>query len=264
MAWITLIATRSTGSIPSSPDLTRSEAIAFHRRFLGPGGAAVVIAGDVDPEGIARTLEQQLSDWAGPPFERPVIPAGALAGSPRILLLNRPGAAQAVLRVGHVGIARDDADFEPAILVNQILGGQFTSRLNEKLREERGYTYGVRSHFDCRLGRGPFSIATSVQSDKLADALDDIYHELLALLGGRPPTQAELDNSRRALVEGQTRQFETPAALVNRYANLFIHGLPPDHYIALSRPSLPDRSRCPERRPAPADPPGRPGCCGCR
>ncbi|MGB2612677.1 MAG: insulinase family protein, partial [Isosphaeraceae bacterium] len=122
------------------------------------------------------------------------------------------------------------------ILVNQILGGQFTSRLNEKLREERGYTYGVRSHFDCRLGRGPFSIATSVQSDKLADALDDIYHELLALLGCRPPTQSELDNSRRAFVEGQTRQFETPGALVNRYANLFIHGLPPDHYI-----DFPDR-----------------------
>ena len=216
--------------------LTRSEAIAFHSRFLGPGGAAVVIAGDVDPEGIAGTLEQQLSDWAGSPFERPVISTGALAGSPRIRLLNRPGGAQAVLRVGHVGIARDDADFEPAILVNQILGGQFTSRLNEKLREERGYTYGVRSHFDCRLGRGPFFIATSVQSDKLADALDEIYPEILALLGGRPPTQSELDNSRRALVEGQTRQFETPGALVNRYANLFIHGLPPDHYI-----DFPDR-----------------------
>ena len=118
------------------------------------------------------------------------------------------------------------------MLVNQILGGQFTSRLNEKLREERGFTYGVRSHFDCRLGRGPFSITTSLQSDKLAEALDDIHHELLALVGGRPPTQAELDDARRALIEGQTRQFETPAALVNRYANLLIHGLPTDHYAA--------------------------------
>jgi predicted Zn-dependent peptidase len=88
----------------------------------------------------------------------------------------------------------------------------------------------VRSHFDCRLGRGPFSITTSVQSDKLALALDEIHTEVLSLLGDRPPTQAELDSSRRALVEGQTRQFETPAALVNRYANLFMHGLPIDHY----------------------------------
>jgi predicted Zn-dependent peptidase len=120
--------------------------------------------------------------------------------------------------------------------MNQVLGGQFTSRLNEKLREERGYTYGVRSHFDCRTGRGPFSITTSVQSDKLVDALSDIHHELLALVGGRPPRQAELDDSRRALIEGQPRQFETPAALVNRYASLFVHDLPPDHYR-----SFPDR-----------------------
>ena len=78
-----------------------------------------------------------------------------------------------------------------------------------------------------------------MQSDKLADALEDIHHELMALVGGRPPTQAELDDARRALIEGQTRQFETPAALVNRYANLFIHGLPPDHY-SVSRPADPD------------------------
>jgi predicted Zn-dependent peptidase len=138
--------------------------------------------------------------------------------------------------VGHLGIARGDSDFDLALLANQVLGGQFTSRLNEKLREERGFTYGVRSHFDCRLGRGPFSIATSVQSDRLADALDDIYHELTAVVSDHPPTQAELDDSRRALIEGQTRHFETASALVNRYANLFIYELPIDHYT-----TFPDR-----------------------
>ena len=137
-----------------------------------------------------------------------------------------------MVRVGHAGITRADADFEPLQLVNQILGGQFTSRLNEKLREERGFTYGVRSQFDFRRGRGPFSITASLQSDKLAEALDDIYRELLALVGDRPPGQEELDDARRSLIEGQTRQFETPAALVNRYASLFIHDLPVDHYAA--------------------------------
>ncbi len=195
-----------------------------------------MVAGDVDLETIARTLEKRLADWTGPPRDRPRIPADDLPSARRILLLHRPGAAQAVLRVGHIGITRNDPDFEPATLVNQILGGQFTSRLNEKLREEKGYTYGVRSHFDCRLGRGPFSITTSVQSDKAALALDDIYHELRTLIGSRPPTQSELDNARRALVEGQTRQFETPAALVNRYAHLFIHGLRPDYFL-----DFPDR-----------------------
>ena len=90
----------------------------------------------------------------------------------------------------------------------------------------------MRSQFDFRRGPGPFSITSSLQSDKLAEALDDIYRELLALVGGRPPGQAELDDARRSLIEGQTRQFETPAALVNRYASLFIHDLPVDHYAA--------------------------------
>jgi predicted Zn-dependent peptidase len=210
--------------------LDRSEAIECHRRFLGPDQAGIVVAGDVDPEAVARVLEERLAGWRGPKIKLPEIPTPDPATHPRILLLDRPGAAQAVVRVGHVGIARSDADFEPLLLVNQIVGGQFTSRLNEKLREERGYTYGVRSHYDCRLARGPFSIVTSLQSDKLADALGDLYHELLALVGGRPPSQTELDDARRALVEGQSRNFETPAALVNRYANLFIHGFPADYY----------------------------------
>jgi predicted Zn-dependent peptidase len=217
-------------------DLRRAEAIEFHSRFLGPARAGIVVSGDVDPEALAALVERRLGDWTGPPIPMSQIPGPHRATHPRIILLDRPGAAQAVVRVGHIGIARNDPDYEPALLVNQVLGGQFTSRLNEKLREERGYTYGVRSHFDARLGQGPFSIATAVQSDKVADAMNDIHHELLALVGGRPPNQTELDDSRRALVEGQTRLFETPAALVNRYANLFVHGLPIDHYRA-----FPDR-----------------------
>ena len=116
--------------------LSRSEAVDFHRQFAGPGGAGVVIAGDVDPDSIARLLEERLADWEGPATDLPAIPSPARGGSPRILLLNRPGAAQAVVRVGHAGITRADADFEPLQLVNQVMGGQFTSRLNEKLREE--------------------------------------------------------------------------------------------------------------------------------
>ena len=156
--------------------------------------------------------------------ERPSLRTGR-----RLVLLDRPGAPQAVIRAGHMGVARSDADFDHLLVLNQILGGQFTSRLNTKLREERGFTYGVRSHFDYRRQPGPFSITTSVQADRLAEALDDIHHELEGLTGGRAPNQVELDNARRALVEGQARHYETPSALVNRCANLIIHDLPVDH-----------------------------------
>jgi zinc protease len=201
----------------------------FHRRFLLASDATIVVAGDVDPETLSTELNSRLPGaWTGAKSvasgERPSIGTGR-----RLVLLDRPGAPQAVIRAGHMGVARSDADFDHLLVLNQILGGQFTSRLNTKLREERGFTYGVRSHFDYRRQPGPFSITTSVQADRLAEALDDIHHELEGLTGGRVPNQVELDNARRALVEGQARHYETPSALVNRCANLIIHDLPVDH-----------------------------------
>jgi predicted Zn-dependent peptidase len=135
-----------------------------------------------------------------------------------------------------VGIDRLDPDYTDVLVLNHILGGQFTSRLNARLREEKGFTYGVRSHFDGRRGPGPFSVSAALQADRLAEALDDLRREVQALRDDRPPSQAELDDARRSLVEGQARHFETPSALVSRYASLFVHGLPLD-----------DHARFPER-----------------
>ena len=98
------------------------------------------------------------------------------------------------------------------------------------MRVENGLTYGVRSGFDFRRGAGPFSIAASLQSDRLSEALEDLRTELTALFNDRPPTETELADARRALIEGQARQFETPSALVSRYSGLFLYGLPPDHH----------------------------------
>jgi zinc protease len=202
---------------------------AFHNRYLVPGTASVVVAGDVDPAAVAELLDRHLAGWRGPVVTLPDLPDGELSPQPRILLLDRPGAPQAVVRAGHRGIARLDPTFDPLLVFNQILGGQFTSRLNEKLREERGFTYGVRSQFECRRFAGPFSIGTSLQSDRLAEAIDDIRNEVTAILSDRPPTQEELDNARRSLIEGHPRHLETPSALVSRYGTLLVHGLPADY-----------------------------------
>ena len=217
------------GTEESLLSITIDDLKAFHARCLVPGHAAIVVAGDVVPESLADLLNQRLAPWKGPEIHLPQFPIAELAPRPRLLVLDRPGAPQAVIRAGHRGIERICPAFDHMLLFNQVLGGQFTSRLNAKLREERGFTYGVRSSFDCRRGAGPFSISTSVQGDRLAEALDDIHHELSAFVTGRPPTQDELDDARRSLIEGQPRHFETPSSLVSRYASLLIHGLPPDH-----------------------------------
>ena len=219
------------GEEASVARLTVDDLRAFHRDRYTPTRAACVVAGDVDPESIVRLLDARLSGWSGRHRPRQRLSRPGRSGlRPRLLLLDRPGAPQAVVRVGHVGTHRLDPDHAELTVWNQILGGQFTSRLNAKLREEKGFTYGVRSHFDFRRGAGPFVVSSSLQADRLAEAIEDLRGELVALLSDRPPTSAELNDARRALIEGQARHFETPSSLVSRYAGLFLHGLPPDHH----------------------------------
>jgi len=210
--------------------LDRTQLGEFYRRHYRPDCTAWIVAGDVDPGRIAEAFDARLAGWAGagdmpPPIDRP-----ADGPHPRLLLLDRPGAAQAVLRVGLVGVTRLDPDYEDLLVLNQILGGQFTSRLNAKLREEKGFTYGARSSFDVRRGPGPFSASAAVQTERAAEALADLLAEVEAIVADRPPTPGELDDARRALIEGQARQFETPASLVARYAALSLHGLSPDYH----------------------------------
>jgi predicted Zn-dependent peptidase len=218
------------GTEASVARLSREDLSLFHKARYGTGQAAIVVAGDIDPDEIARRLDDRLVGWASADVSGSPSLDAKRSGRARLILIDRPGAAQAVVRVGHVGTDRLDPDHTDLLLFNQILGGQFTSRLNAKLREEKGFTYGIRSGFDFRRGPGPFTVAASLQSDRLDEALDDLRRELSALLENRPPTEAELADARRALIEGQARHFETPSALVARYASLFLYGLPPDHH----------------------------------
>jgi zinc protease len=207
----------------------RTDLANFHARSLISTRPTIIVAGDVDPDALAAELESRLMPWPGPGAGIADPPEIERSGQARLLLLDRPGAAQAVVRAGYVGLAHSSPDFDHVLVVNQILGGQFTSRLNESLREARGLTYGVRSSFDCRRRPGPFTVSASVQNEKVGEALEQIRIEMDAIAGGRPPVAAELDDARRSLIEGHPRQFETPGAIVNRFAGLVIHDLPVDH-----------------------------------
>ena len=210
--------------------LGRDDLVAFHGRHYRPGRSAWVVAGDVDPDRLADALEERLAGWSGAGETPEPVARPADGSAPRILLVDRPGAAQAVLRVGHVGVGRGDPDYDALLILNQILGGQFTSRLNTKLREEKGFTYGARSGYDARRGPGPFTASAAVQSDRAAEALDDLLGEVEAIVADRPPSPKEVDDARRSLIEGQPRHFETPPSLVARFAASALHGLPPDDH----------------------------------
>ncbi len=209
--------------------IDRGALAGFHERLMAPGRAALVLAGDLTPNFAAELAAGPLARWK--PRQEPLtaIASPERPRRPRIVVLDRPGAPQAVLRAGYVGLTHDDPDFDRMIILNQILGGQFTSRLNATLREERGLTYGVRSGFDCRRSAGPFAISASIQADRAAEALDCTRIEVERLLGGKPPEQAEIDDARRAVVDGRTRVYETTGGLISRYAALWLRGLSFEH-----------------------------------
>jgi predicted Zn-dependent peptidase len=220
----------SEGTIAAVEGLDRSALVRFHAEHYRPVGSAWIVAGDIDPDAIADRLDAVLGEWSGPSPKPAELASPPPSIGRRILLVHRADAPQAAIRVGHVGLRRADEDYLDALVLNQILGGQFTSRLNESLRERKGMTYGVRSSFDSRRGAGPFAVSSAVQTDRAAEAVADIALEIEALRGDRPPTLRELDDARRSLLEGQARHFETPSDLVSRFAGLFVHDLPADHH----------------------------------
>jgi predicted Zn-dependent peptidase len=111
-----------------------------------------------------------------------------------------------------------------------ILGGQFVSRLNMNLREEKGYTYGARTSFEFRKGPGPFVFQTSVQSDVTAEAVREVLGEIETIRGDRPVTPAELELGRAALTRGYPRNFETAEQLGRAAVQLALYGLPDDYF----------------------------------
>ena len=116
------------------------------------------------------------------------------------------------------------------LVLNIILGGQFVSRINMNLREDKGYTYGARTSFDFRRGPGPFSLTASVQSEVTVDAIIEALNELHAIRGDRPVTAAELQTGRAALTRGYPRNFETAEQISRGGAQLALYDLPDDYF----------------------------------
>jgi predicted Zn-dependent peptidase len=148
----------------------------------------------------------------------------------RLAVVHRPAAAQSELRIGHVALSRATPDYHAALVLNMVLGGQFVSRINMNLREEKGYTYGARTAFEFRRAPGPFVLQASVQSDATVDAAREALAEIGAIRGDRPITREELELGRAALTRGYPRSFETADQIGRAAAQLALYDLPDDYF----------------------------------
>src|SRR4030095_2820475 len=159
---------------------------------LGEGtfGGWRAVAGSVNGERVASDIEP-------------------LAGqATRLAVVQRESAAQSELRIGHLSTRRGTPDYPALLVMNAVLGGQFVSRVNLKLREEKAYTYGARTSFDWRRGISPFVLQTSVHTASTADAIADSLAEIAGLRGTRPPTDEEMSLAKASLTRGYPRGFE--------------------------------------------------------
>lgn len=223
----------SIGTEASLKAMTLEEVGAYHREAFLPSRLTVVAAGDASHEALGDLVEAVFGGWQPDPGA--VAPEAVIPGLPappgaRLALLHRPGAAQSELRIGHVAVPRSTPDYHALLVLNMVLGGQFVSRINMNLREDKGYTYGARTSFDFRRGAGPFVLHASVQSDATVDAVTEALSELRGIRGDRPVTAAELETGRAALTRGYPRNFETAEQISRGAAQLALHGLPDDHF----------------------------------
>jgi zinc protease len=204
----------------------------FHVDAYAPGGATIVVAGDATHDELVALVETAFGTWPSGPAGAPLVGVTDEPSAPgaRLAIMHRPGAAQSELRLGHVSVARSHPDYVQLLVLNMVLGGQFVSRINMNLREEKGYTYGARTSFDARRGPGPFVVQASVQSDATADAIREALREVEEIRGTRPITAQELDTGRAALTRGYARNFETAEQVARAAAQLAMHDLADDYY----------------------------------
>lgn len=224
------------GSEGSLRAMTLREVMGFHRRAYDPARATAIAVGDAPAEQLAELVAGAFGGWGGAGQDGGLVaPDPAAVPTPpaapdRIALVHRPGAAQSELRIGHVGVARSTPDYHALLVLNMVLGGQFVSRVNLNLRENKGYTYGARTSFDFRRGPGPFVFQASVQSEVTADAVREALSEIRAIRGERPVTAHELELGRAALTRGYPRNFETAEQIARAAAQLALYGLPEDYF----------------------------------
>jgi zinc protease len=220
------------GTEESLAAVTVDDAAAFHGRHYDPRFGTLIISGAGTHDELAAMGETALGGWkadpertlAGRSAELPAVPPD------RLVLVHRQGAAQSELRIGHVSVTRSTPDYHKLLTLNMILGGQFVSRINMKLREEKGYTYGARTSFDLRRGPGLFVLQASVQSEATVDAVGEAMEQLRAIRGERPVTEDELLLGRAALTRGYPRNFETGEQIARGAAQLSLYGLPDDYF----------------------------------
>ena len=218
-----------SGTAKSVSSITRDDVEAYYRRNYVPSATTVILAGDISVEDGVEFVESRLGDWSGGARQQNG-PADKAARSTKAAeIIAKAEAAQSELRIGHVGVPRTHPDYFNIVVMNAVLGGLFSSRINLNLREQHGYTYGASSFFDWRRQAGPFTISTAVQSEVTAAAISETLKEIDRMRSEKISNE-ELTLATSYLQGVFPIRYETTSAIASALANLVTFGLPEDYY----------------------------------
>lgn len=217
------------GTEPALKKLTAQDLAALHKKLVEPEDITVAISGDITREQAVAEVTKVLGSWKGKPDSVPELQEPPEASGPRIVIIDRPGATQSHLAATLVGVPRANKDFHALQVMNTILGGQFSSRLNLNLREKHAYTYGAGSSFDMRHGPGPFTAGGAIVREATTPATLEILSELKRI-AETPVTDEELEVAKANLIRRLPGSFETVSDVAGSVAYLSIYNLPLDEF----------------------------------
>ena len=213
-------------------ETTTDDLRSFHRRWYRPDNSTLVVTGDITLEALTALAQRNFGGWQAPaePLPRKSFETLPLPARPRMFLVHRSGAEQSLIQAVQLSPPRADTDHQAMFVVNNILGGNFISRLNMNLRENKHWSYGVSSGRGANVGQSTFAISAPVETPRTADAISEILRELRDLLGPRKPTAAEIRASKDSLVKSLPGGIETSGQLSAQMSYMLSYGLPDDYY----------------------------------
>ncbi len=215
----------SEGSIRA---YTKADLTAFHKANFIASNSTLIIVGDITRKEIAPILEKYFAAFPTGTSTPSIKPVPQQVKSRSIYLIDKPGAAQSVIRIGRIGTSRADEDYNAIVVMNTILGGSFTSRLNSNLREEHGYAYGASSGFAFWQVPGPFVASSAVQTDVTGPALGEFFNEFKKMRLPMPDADYERGKNYEAL--GYAGNFETNASIASALAELVLYNLDDNYF----------------------------------
>jgi zinc protease len=222
---------REEGTVAATRATSREDLVKMWQRGYTPKNCALVLSGDLTASEARTLAEKYFGKWngSGGRYQPPPVENKPSRG---VYIVDKPGAAQTFVLVGTAGVPRASADYVPLEVMNKILGGLYSSRINVNLREEHGYTYGSFSFFVYRRAAGAFGAGGGMRTDATGPAVHELLTEMERIRSGKP-TEEELKLAKGSFSQSLAGQFETGEETANTIGNLFVYGFSLDYYREL-------------------------------